>query len=85
MRVHTKMACLDFCRVEPMAEDRSPEKRVIIELERRLREREVRVPERMVILDKLASEAGEVALCRQMIELQERLESTARTVREALS
>lgn len=72
-------------RVEPMAEDRSPESRVITELERCIRERDVRVPERMAILGTLVGEDVEATLSHQMTELREQLENTARKVRTTLS
>ena len=68
-----------------MAEDHSPAMRVITELEQCVRERDVRVPERMAIIDKLAGGDGEVALHAQLVELRERIESTASSVRKALS
>ena len=55
------------------------------ELERRLRERGVRVPERLAILARLREDADLTALRLQLTELQERIESTARAVRRALS
>jgi len=57
---------------------------ITTELEARVRERGVRLEERLAVLRLLAESDGEEKLRRRVAELEQRIREAARRVREAL-